>query len=76
MATRRYGISVGEEEFGGVTEGAGSAVASDSVEITIERATTAVNAASGTRAINKQEVLEALDKLRNHIIKDASGQFQ
>lgn len=76
MATRRYGISVGEEEFGGVTEAAGAAVSSDSVEITIERATTAVNAASGTRAINKQEVMEALQKLMNHIMKDASGQFQ
>lgn len=75
MATRKYGISPGEEEFGGVTEGAGSAV-TDYVEITVERTTTAVNAASGTRAINKQEVLEAIDKLKNHIMKDASGQFQ
>jgi len=68
MATRLYGISVGEGEFS-VTEGVGSAVAADTVEITVELAATAVNTATGQRTIEKQEVLDALDKIKNHIIK-------
>lgn len=68
MATRLYGISVGESEFS-ITEGAGSAVAADTVELTVELANTAVTAASGTRTVTKQEVLEAIEKIKNHIIK-------
>ncbi len=68
MATRRYGISVGEGEFS-VAEGAGSAVSADKVELTVELASTAVNAASGTRQILKSEVLDCLEKIKNHIIK-------
>ncbi len=68
MATRLYGISVGAGEFS-VTEGAGSAVAADKVELTVELATTAVGAFTSTRAITKSEVLDCLDKIKNHIIK-------
>lgn len=68
MATRRYKISVGETEFG-ITEEAGAAVNSDHIELTVELATTAVNAASGTRSVTKNEVLMALEMLENHITK-------
>ncbi len=68
MATRRYKLSVGEGEFS-VTEEAGAAVNSDAVELTVELAATAVNAASGTRGILKNEVLECLENIKNHIIK-------
>jgi hypothetical protein len=68
MATRLYKIEPGEGEFQ-VTEGTGSAVASDTVELTVDLAATRVNAGSGQRAITKQEVLEAIDKIKNHIIK-------
>lgn len=68
MATRIFGVSPGEGEFS-VTEGVGSAVAADKVEVTVELATTAVNAASGTRAMTKQEVLDCLEKIKNHIVK-------
>ncbi len=68
MATRLYGISVGEGEFT-VTEGAGSAVAADKVELTVELANTAVGAFSGTRIIEKQEVLDCIEKIKNHILK-------
>lgn len=74
MATRLYGVSPGETEFS-VTEGAGSAVSSDKVELTVELATTAVNTASGTRAMKKQEVLDCIEAIKNHILKDASGKF-
>jgi len=68
MATRLYGISIGEGEFS-VTETAGSAVAADKVELTVELATTAVNSGATTRGVLKSEVLEALEKIKNHIIK-------
>lgn len=69
MATRLYKISVGEGEFA-VAEGAGSAVVSDTVELTVELATTAVNKeGGGTRGILKSEVLDCLEKIKNHILK-------
>lgn len=68
MATRRYKISVGEDEFA-IVEEAGAAVNSDTVELTVEMASTAVNSATGTRQITKQEVLDLLEKIENHIVK-------
>lgn len=68
MATRRYGTSVGEGEFE-VTEAAGAAVSSDKVEVTVELASTAVNWRGSTRQIEKAEVLRALDRIKNHILK-------
>jgi len=68
MATRRFGISVGEGEFA-VTEAVGAAVSSDTVEVTVDLATTTVNEGASTRAIKKQEVLIALEKIKNHVLK-------
>lgn len=68
MATRRFKCSVGEGEFS-VVEEAGDAVNSDTVELTVELASTAVNWRGSTRAATKQEVLDAIDKIKNHIIK-------
>jgi len=68
MATRRYKVSVGEGEFS-VVEEAGAAVNSDIVELTVELAATAVNENGSTRIIKKSEVLDCVEKLKNHIIK-------
>jgi hypothetical protein len=68
MATRRYKINPGEGPFS-VTEEAGAAVNSDAIELTVELANTAVNAASGTRSVTKEEVLLAIETIKNHIIK-------
>lgn len=71
MATRRYKLSVGEQEFN-ITEEAGAAVNSDTVELTVELSATAVadgNVIGGQRAISKQEVLDILEKFENHILK-------
>lgn len=65
MATRRYKISVGDSEFD-VTEEAGAAVNSDAVELTVELSATEVG---GARVISKQEVLDCLEKIKNHVIK-------
>lgn len=66
MATRLYGVSVGEAE-NSVVEGAGSAVVADTVEVTVECSATAIG---GARKVEKQEVLDALDKIKRHIIKN------
>lgn len=58
MATRIYGISKGETEFQ-ITEGVGAATAADNIELTVDLA---VN-------ITKEDVLLALEKLENHIVK-------
>lgn len=68
MATRRYKISVGETEFN-ITEEVGAATNSDTVELTVDLASTAVNANGTTRAITKHEVLMAIDMIKNHIVK-------
>lgn len=68
MATRRYKLSVGQGEFS-VVEEVGAAVNSDLVELTVELASTGVNTASGTRTIEKHEVLDCLEKIKNHIVK-------
>lgn len=71
MATIRLKLSVGEDEFD-IVEEAGAAVNSDTVELTIEQATTAVNVNGSTRKINKQEILDILEKFENHIVKSTT----
>ncbi len=56
MATRRYGLSRGET-FDQVTEAVGAAVASDSVEVTVDLAS----------SLSKEDVLLALEKIENYI---------
>lgn len=69
MATRRYGIGAGEDNTY-VTEGVGAAVNADVFEFTVDLATTYVgNGGTTTRAVNKQEVLRALDKIKEHVLK-------
>lgn len=58
MATRRYGLSRGETEFQ-VTEAVGAATATDSMEFTFDLAV----------GLTRENVLNALDLLRNHITK-------
>lgn len=58
MATRLYGLSRGETEFS-VTEGVGSAVAADDIEVTVDLA----------KSLTKAEVLEKLEEIKNHILK-------
>jgi len=63
MATRRYGLSAGETEFQ-VTEDVGAAVATDSIELTVDLA-----GAGLTNHEGKHQVLMALDMFRAHIVK-------
>lgn len=59
MATRLYGVSRGENKYTDVAEGVGSAVAADSVEVTVDLAS----------SLSKKDVLQALDKIRAKIFK-------
>ena len=68
MATRRYKLSAGEGEFS-VVEEVGAATNSDTVELTVDLASTAVNITGGTRTISKAEVLDCIEKIKNHIVK-------
>jgi hypothetical protein len=77
MATRRYGISVGQTEFQ-ITEAVGSATASNNIELTIDLGTTIVTdplapGGGGTRKIKKEEALQMIIYLQNWLIKNASG---
>lgn len=67
MATRLYGTSVGDVDKD-VVEGVGSAVAVDAIELTVELATTAVNAGGSTRAVTKEEVLAGIERIKRKII--------
>ncbi len=58
MATRRYGISKGEN-IGQVTEGVGAATSADGVELTVDLAAIS----------SKEQVLLALECIEQHIIK-------
>jgi hypothetical protein len=56
MATRRYGISRGETQEQ-ITEAAGAAVSSDSVEVTVDLAS----------SLTREDVLLGLEKIQNKI---------
>jgi hypothetical protein len=67
MATRRYKLSAGETEFK-IVEEVGAATNSDTVELTVDIAsTTTNNDKGGTRVISKEEVLLALENFQNWI---------
>ena len=63
MATRLYKIGPNENEYQ-VTEAVGSAVATKSIELTVDLVATAVG---GTRALTKDEVILALKELSDYI---------
>lgn len=67
MATRRYGLSAGETEFQ-VTEAVGAAVATDSIELTVNLAGT-MGATTLSNQEGKARVLQALEMLAAHIAK-------
>lgn len=61
MATRKYGISRGEN-MGQVTEGVGAAVGADEIELTVDLANLSTSE-------GKMRVLNALDYITAHITK-------
>jgi hypothetical protein len=71
MATRLLSINPENSEFQ-VTEAVGSAVVTKNIELTINTAATIMtdgNSPTGTRALTREEVMTALEKLSNYIEK-------
>lgn len=67
MATRRYSIQPGDADAYGITEAVGAATATKCIELTVDLG----NVVEGsTRPPNKEEVLNALEKVTDYI---ASG---
>lgn len=66
MATRRYMINVGEQAEGSasITEAVGAAVATKNIELTVDLANVK---SGGTQPASKNDVLLALDQLRDYI---------
>ena len=58
MATRRYGLSVGEN-YTQVTEAVGSATAADDIELTVNLAT----------VTKREQILMALERIQMWVIK-------
>lgn len=77
MATRRYKVSPGMTEFQ-VIEEAGIAVVSNVVELTIDLGNDVSDSSvsGGIRPIRKQEILDALEKITNHIVSYPSPTAQ
>lgn len=69
MATRRYKLNAGQTEFN-VVEDVGAATHAATVELTVDTDDGEVNEGSGTRQINREEVLRALDMFKNHILRN------
>lgn len=67
MATRRYKFSPGDAI---VTEDVGAATDAETVELTVDLASTEINFNGSTRIISKAEVLESIEKIRQHILSD------
>jgi hypothetical protein len=61
MATRRYGLSRGEQNLAGnaVTEAVGAAIATDSMEFTFDLAS----------SLTKADVVKGLERIKDHIVK-------
>lgn len=71
MATRRYSINPENSEFQ-VTEAVGAAVVTKNIELTVELANNIItdsNVSGGTRGLSEQEVVFALDKIKNYILR-------
>ncbi len=71
MATRRYKINAGERNVDAeIVEEVGGATNSKFIELTVDLAATAVyDSSGGQRALRKEEVLEALDEIKKHILE-------
>lgn len=73
MATWRLSINPGDT-LEQVTAATGAAIVSKNIELTVDLGTDVTDAASATnpRGIKRGEVLEALDKLKQWVLKDAT----
>lgn len=69
MATRIYGFPPGSNP-GGVIEAVGPTATSAVIALVVDLATNTVSDGSGTRIVSKNEVLLALDAIKDYILAD------
>jgi hypothetical protein len=70
MATRRYKITAGET-YKDIVQEVGAATNSDAIELTVDLASTIVNLnGSDTRALTKDEVVQAVEQIKLYIIEN------
>ena len=74
MATRLYSFNPGNSQET-ITEGVGAPNSSAVIELSINIATTTTTDGSSTRAIRKEEVLQALLIFAAQIVRDTSGRL-
>ena len=74
MATRLYSFNPGNS-LETITEGVGAPNSSAVIELSINIATTTTTDGSSTRAIRKEEVLQALLIFAAQIVRDTSGRL-
>jgi hypothetical protein len=70
MATRIFHINPNSGD-GSISQGVGLATISHPIELTVDMASDVLdNGGSNERGLNKEEVLRALDQLKNHILSN------
>lgn len=67
MATRRWSLNPGLQ-LADVVEAAGAATVTKKIELTVDLATTIVTDNGSTRGISKQEVLLAMEVIKQYIV--------
>ena len=67
MATRRYSVAPGASEYA-ITEAVGAAVVTAPIEITVDLANIA---GLGNKPPSRQDVLDAITKVQNWILRGA-----
>jgi hypothetical protein len=76
MATFRYSINP-EDPVESIVGAVGAATVTKNIELTINQAALITDGSSPTnpRAIKKSEILQALGRLQQYILKDTTGNF-
>lgn len=76
MSTYRYSINP-EDPVESIVGFAGAPTVTKNIELTINQAALITDASSPTnpRAIKKSEILQAIQRLEQYILKDTAGNF-
>ena len=68
MATRVYGIDPGAQNTD-VAEAIGSAASSGFIALTVDIANTVVTEGGGTRTLTREELINGLENIKEHIMR-------
>jgi len=68
MATRRFALNPGAQNTD-VVESVGNATSSAFIEVVVDVADTVVNEGGGTRKITQEELINALENIKEYIMR-------